>query len=90
MNRRKKNAKKKNYKGFRIVIQAIKRGKWPNLFDALIIPLRSRVRPINAYFTISDRNTASDVDPKLTDTLNEHPIIVRKTLMQKRSQRENR
>ena len=40
-----------------------------NLFVAIAIPLRSRIKPINAYFTVSEWNVASDVDSKLTKTL---------------------
>lgn len=40
-----------------------------NLFVAIAVPLRSRINPINAYFTVSERNIVSVVDSKLTKTL---------------------
>ena len=40
-----------------------------NLLVAITIPRRSRISPINAYFTTSDRNIASGVDSNLMKTL---------------------
>ena len=39
-----------------------------NLCEAIVIPLRSRMSPMKAHFTLSSRNTGSGMDSRLTKT----------------------